>query len=205
MEATLMKTFIDNARDFRSRIAERHEAREQFARLAEGQSPLALFITCSDSRVIPSLITGAQPGELFELRTAGNAVPQYGEGRSASAEAATIEYAICVLGVADVVVCGHSHCGAVKAKAHGDDLQAVPAVRDWLAGQLPEELPADDGPSCAAAVQRNVRAQLARLREYPCVQERLENQELNLHGWFYEIDTGLVLSHQPSVDAFLPL
>lgn len=200
-----MKTFIDNARDFRGRIAAHHEEQERFAQLAAGQSPLALFITCSDSRVIPSLITGARPGELFELRTAGNAVPQYGEGPSASAEAATIEYAICVLGVTDVVVCGHSHCGAVKARAHGDDLTAVPAVRDWLAGQLSDGLPSDDGPSVAAAVQRNVREQLARLAEYPCVAERLEKGELNLHGWFYEIDTGLVLAHQRSVDAFLPL
>lgn len=200
-----MKTFIDNARDFRARIATEHQEREQFARLAAGQSPLALFITCSDSRVIPSLITGARPGELFELRTAGNAVPRYGEGQSASAEAATIEYAVCVLGVTDIVVCGHSHCGAVKAKASGEDLTSVPAVRDWLAAQLPDELPADDGPSCAAAVQRNVREQLARLRDYPCVDERLEKGEVNLHGWFYEIDTGLVLSQQPSVNAFLPL
>jgi carbonic anhydrase len=205
MEAILMQTFIDNARDFRARIASEHQEREQFARLAAGQAPLALFITCSDSRVIPSLITGARPGELFELRTAGNAVPPYGEGSSASAEAATIEYAICVLGVADIVVCGHSHCGAVKAKARGEDLTAVPAVRDWLAVQLPDELPADEEPSVAAAVQRNVTEQLARLCQYPCVEQRLEKGELTLHGWFYEIDTGLVLCHQPSVDAFLPL
>jgi carbonic anhydrase len=201
MEATPMKTLIDHARNFRHRIADRQEQREQFARLAAGQSPQALFITCSDSRVIPSLFTGARPGELFELRTAGNAVPSY----SACAETATIEYAICVLGVTDVIVCGHSHCGAVKAKARGEDLSAVPAVRDWLAEQLPDGLPDHDGPSVAAAVQRNVREQVARLREYPCVEERLARGELNLHGWFYEIDTGLVLAHQQSVDAFLPL
>lgn len=200
-----MKTFIDHARDFRARIANRHEEREEFARLAAGQSPLALFITCSDSRVIPSLITGARPGELFELRTAGNAVPQHRDGQPASAEAATIEYAVAVLGVADIIVCGHSHCGAVGAKARGEDLAAVPAVRDWLAEQLPDGLPSDDGPEVAAAVQRHVREQLERLRGYPCVRERMESGELNLHGWFYEIHTGLVLAHQSSVDAFLPL
>lgn len=200
-----MKTFIDNARVFGTRIASRREDRERFARLAAGQSPLALFITCSDSRVIPSLITGARPGELLELRTAGNVVPRYGDGPAASAEAATIEYAVCVLRVRDVVVCGHSHCGAVTARAHGEDLTAVPAVRDWLAGQLPDGLPAHDGAACAAAAQRNVREQLARLRDYPCVDERLTKGGLTLHGWFYEIDTGLVLSHRPSVDAFLPL
>ncbi|WP_329167415.1 carbonic anhydrase (plasmid) [Streptomyces sp. NBC_01717] len=202
-----MKTFIDHARDFRTRIAERYEERERFARLAHGQAPQALFITCSDSRVIPSLITGAQPGELFELRTAGNAVPAYGDGqgRPASAEAATIEYAVCVLGVADIVVCGHSHCGAVGAKARGDDLAAVPAVREWLTEQLSDGLPADDGPDVAAAVQRHVRAQLARLRGYPCVAERIAAGQLGLHGWFYEVHTGLVLAHDPSVDAYLPL
>lgn len=202
-----MKTFIDNAREFRARIANQPQQREELARLAAGQSPLALFITCSDSRVIPSLITGARPGDLFELRTAGNAVPGYGEGKSASAEAATIEYAVCVLGVADIIVCGHSHCGAIRAKVRGEDLTAVPAVRDWLAEQLPhqDDLPDHDGPSVAAAVQRNVREQLRRLRAYPCVGERLKKGALNLHGWFYEIHTGLVLAHQSSVDAFLPL
>ncbi|MCZ9341796.1 carbonic anhydrase, partial [Streptomyces sp. TRM76130] len=94
-------------------------------------SPDVLFITCSDSRVVPALITGARPGQLFELRTAGNVVPPYTAERP-TGEAATIEYAVQVLGVDDIVVCGHSHCGAVGAMVRGDDLTAVPAVRDWL-------------------------------------------------------------------------
>lgn len=200
-----MQTFIDHARDFRHRIAGHNQAREEFARLAAGQSPQALFITCSDSRVIPSLFTGARPGELFELRTAGNAVPPYRDGQGPSSEAATIEYAVRVLGVRDIVVCGHSHCGAVGAMARGDDLGGVPAVRDWLTEHVPDELPDDDGPEVTAAVQRHVRAQLERLRGYPCVRERLAERRLRLHGWFYEIHTGLVLAHRPSVDAFLPL
>ncbi|WP_455577973.1 carbonic anhydrase [Actinomadura luteofluorescens] len=124
-----MRTFIDHARTFGSRAAENGG---ELHRLADGQSPLALFITCSDSRVIPSLFTGARPGELFELRTAGNIVPPYRLDRPTS-EAATIEFAIEILGVADVVVCGHSHCGAVGALVRGDDLSAAPAVRTWLA------------------------------------------------------------------------
>ncbi|WP_405724508.1 carbonic anhydrase [Streptomyces sp. NBC_01537] len=200
-----MQTFIDHARNFRDRIADHHQAREEFARLATGQSPLALFITCSDSRVIPALFTGARPGELFELRTAGNAVPQYRDGQGPSSEAATIEYAVRVLGVRDIVVCGHSHCGAVGAMARGDDLAGVPSVRDWLTEQVDDELPDDDGPEVTAAVQRHVRAQLERLRGYPCVRERLAERRLRLHGWFYEIHTGLVLAHRPSADAFLPL
>lgn len=200
-----MDTFIHHARSHRARIAEQLEERESYSRLAGGQSPLALFITCSDSRVVPSLITGARPGELFELRTAGNAVPLYSEKMTASAEAATIEYATEVLGVADIIVCGHSHCGAVGAKARGDDLEPVPAVRDWLAQQLSDSLPRDDSPTVAAAVQRHVCEQVERLRSYPCVAKRVASGTLNLHGWFYEVHTGQVSVHQPDTDSFLPL
>src|SRR5215207_6624238 len=128
-----MQPLIDHARSFRKQSAARSE---EFARLAQGQSPQALFITCSDSRVVPALITGARPGELFELRTAGNIVPPYASEHPTS-EAATIEYAVEVLGVNDIVVCGHSHCGAVGALVRGDDLTAVPAVRDWLTHAAP--------------------------------------------------------------------
>ncbi|GAB7035120.1 carbonic anhydrase [Streptomyces sp. NPDC021749] len=200
-----METFIQHARSLTARIAERREEQETYGRLASGQSPLALFITCSDSRVVPSLITGARPGELFELRTAGNAVPVYRDDMAACAEAATIEYAMRVLRVADIVVCGHSHCGAVGAKARGEDLTGAPAVRDWLAQALSDELPEDPEPTVAAAVQQHVRQQVARLREYPCVQERLAAGEVNLHGWFYEVHTGLVVAHHPASDLFLPL
>lgn len=210
-----MHAFIDHARAFPSRIAAQGEERERFGRLAEGQSPEALFITCSDSRVIPSLFTGARPGQLFELRTAGNAVPEYGRAESASGEAATIEYAVSVLQVPDIVVCGHSHCGAVRARVHGEDLASVPAVAGWLERQLPH-LPVrepasaadsgvDDDAQVAGHVQRHVKAQLDRLRQYPCVRDRLAAGRLRLHGWYYAIDTGLVMEHDPSADAFLPL
>lgn len=201
-----MQHFIDHARSLGRRIASAPEERERFGRLAAGQAPQALFITCSDSRVIPSLITGAKPGELFELRTAGNAVPHY--GTRPTGEAATVEYAVGVLGVPDIVVCGHSYCGAVGARVRDEDLTAVPAVAGWIRSQLPEGRGEQDGggdPELAAAAQRNVREQLERLRGYPCVAERLEAGQLRLHGWFYAVDTGLVLAHQPSLDAFLPL
>ncbi|MFF7234442.1 carbonic anhydrase [Streptomyces sioyaensis] len=201
-----MKHLIDNARTYPQQAAQRPE---ELTRLARGQSPHALFITCSDSRVIPSLITGARPGELFELRTAGNAVPRYHAEREPSGEAATLEYAVSVLQVPDIVVCGHSHCGAVGARVRGEDLSAVPAVAGWLGSQLPDDLSElgedGSGAAVAAAVQHHVREQLERLRDYPCVAQRLETGQLRLHGWFYAVDTGLVLAHQPSVDAFLPL
>ncbi|NBE56376.1 carbonic anhydrase [Streptomyces boluensis] len=206
-----MHSFIDHARSFPGRIAAQGEEREAFGRLAEGQSPEALFITCSDSRVIPSLFTGARPGQLFELRTAGNAVPEYGGAETTSGEAATVEYAVSVLQVPDIVVCGHSHCGAVRARVHGEDLAAVPAVAGWLERQLPHlpvrdpEAGVDDDAQVAGHVQRHVKAQLDRLRQYPCVRDGLAAGRLRLHGWYYAIDTGLVMEHDASADAFLPL
>src|SRR5688572_20734265 len=114
-----MKALLDRARSFKRRV---DFDSGEYRKLAEGQFPEALFITCSDSRVIPALITGARPGEIFELRNAGNIVPPHDEHGAASGEAATIEYALEVLGVQDVVVCGHSHCGAMGALKRGTDL-----------------------------------------------------------------------------------
>ncbi|MER6561165.1 carbonic anhydrase [Streptomyces sp. NPDC001027] len=190
-----MQPLIDNARTFGQRP-------EEFARLAEGQSPQVLFITCSDSRVVPALITGARPGELFELRTAGNIVPPYGSDRP-TGEAATIEYAVEVLGVQDVVVCGHSHCGAVGALVRGDDLDGVPAVRDWLAHAADEPKAADpDDPTVMRAVQHHVLAQVLRLRSYPCVEKRLADGRLRVRGWYYEVHTGAVREHRVDTDRF---
>ncbi|MBB5119219.1 carbonic anhydrase [Streptomyces eurocidicus] len=202
-----MQPFIEHARTLGRRIAQHGHHRAEFGRLAAGQSPAALFVTCSDSRVIPSLITGARPGDLFELRTAGNAVPPY-TGHRPTGECATIEYAVDVLEVPDIIVCGHSHCGAVGARARGDDLTALPAVAGWLAAHLPDGLGThghDRDPGVHAAAQRNVRAQLETLRAYPSVRDRLAAGTLRLHGWFYGVDTGLVLAHDPGLDAFLPL
>lgn len=190
-----MQPLIDNARTFGQRP-------EEFAGLAAGQSPEVLFITCSDSRVVPALITGARPGELFELRTAGNIVPPYGS-TTPTGEAATIEYAVEVLGVQDIVVCGHSHCGAVGAVVRGDDLNSVPAVRDWLAHAAKEPECSDPtDPTVAEAVQNHVLTQILRLRSYPCVGRRLQAGELRLHGWYYEVHTGLVREHCADTDTF---
>ncbi|MFG2820124.1 carbonic anhydrase [Kitasatospora sp. NPDC048365] len=201
-----MDPLIDRARAFpqRAEAGGRH-----LTALAGGQSPQALFITCSDSRVVPALITGADPGDLFELRTAGNIVPEY-RPDAPSGEAATIEYAVEVLEVRDLVVCGHSHCGAVGAVVRGDDLSVVPAVRDWLSTAAdPGALRADAtdlfDPTVAGPVQRHVLAQLERLRGYPGIAARLADGRLRLHGWFYEIHTGLVLSHRADSGLFLPL
>lgn len=190
-----MQPLIDNARTFGQRP-------EEFAHLAEGQSPDVLFITCSDSRVVPALITGARPGELFELRTAGNVVPPHSFEHPTS-EAATIEYAVEVLGVKEIVVCGHSHCGAVGAVVRGDDLAAVPAVRDWLARAADEPACSDPAdPTVAEAVQNHALTQVLRLRSYPCIERRLTEGRLGLHAWFYEVHTGIVREHRADTDSF---
>ncbi|WP_030939890.1 carbonic anhydrase [Streptomyces sp. NRRL S-646] len=192
-----MQPLIDNARTFGQRP-------EEFAKLAEGQSPQVLFITCSDSRVVPALITGARPGELFELRTAGNIVPPFASEHPTS-EAATIEYAVEVLGVDDIVVCGHSHCGAVGALVRGDDLTAVPAVRDWLAHATPRPAGAVEDPAVTEGVQSHVLTQLLRLRSYPFIEKKLKDRQLTLHAWYYEVHTGAVLAHDTASDVFKAL
>ncbi|MFF3844314.1 carbonic anhydrase [Streptomyces sp. NPDC002328] len=187
-----MKALLDRARSFKRRVD--FESGE-YRRLAEGQYPEALFITCSDSRVIPALITGARPGEIFELRNAGNIVPPHGRP-GASGEAATIEYALEVLGVQDIVVCGHSHCGAMGALKSGDDLSALPGVDAWLQLARPRLASVLDGdledPSLPDIAQLNVVNQLAVLRSYPAARRRIDEGRLRLHGWYYEVDTGQV-------------
>lgn len=202
-----MQSLIDNARTFPERATT--DRRADLGSLAQGQRPEALFIACSDSRVIPALITGAGPGELFELRTAGNIVPVYDPER-AFGENATIEFAVEALQVRNIVVCGHSHCGAVTALLHGDDPAALPAVQGWLSDTEPHDetrKAADlrDGPAVTSAVQRHVQVQLDRLRGHPSVARRLDEGRLQLHGWFYAIDTGVVSVLRPQDGAFHPL
>ncbi|MEV0371193.1 carbonic anhydrase [Streptomyces sp. NPDC050636] len=200
-----MQQLTAYARTFESRCAERGE---DFGRLGAGQSPQALFITCSDSRVVPALITGAGPGDLFELRTAGNIVPEYREEHPAG-ESATIEYAVRVLGVRHIVVCGHSHCGAVGALVRDDDLSDAPAIQGWLDAAAPEQLrgtgAGGSSPEFADAVQRHALVQGERLRAYPCVAEAMAEGRLSLDVWFYEVHTGAVRSYRSEAGVFQPL
>ncbi|WP_369217712.1 carbonic anhydrase [Streptomyces flavofungini] len=175
---------------------------ELFRRLATGQAPDALYIGCSDSRVVPELVTQREPGELFVIRTAGNLVPvhtPYGDGVAAS-----IEYAVVQLGVTDVVVCGHSACGAMSALAEGADLSAMPAVAEWLryADAAVVET-ADVAPSerTAALIRANVLLQLSHLAKYACVAEAMDRGALTLHGWVFDIGTGAVEGLTPVAGA----
>ncbi|MBD0669277.1 carbonic anhydrase [Streptomyces sp. CBMA156] len=161
-----------------------------FARLATHHTPGTLFIGCSDARVVPELITGTEPGDLFVIRTAGNLVPAHSP--EPDAIAASVEYAVTALNVKDVIVCGHSACGAMTALAHGHDLTDAPAVASWLRhahASVARTAAAGDVP---ALVRHNVAAQLANLATHPSVARALGQGRLALHGWVYDIPTGRV-------------
>jgi len=181
--------------------------RSLFKDLAEsGQRPETLFITCSDSRVVPNLITSSGPGELFTVRNVGNIVPHVSQP---GGTAAAIEFATEVLGVANIVVCGHTHCGAIQAILHPEQTKHLPIVRKWLGHAervraIVEERYAhlEDGPRSSAAAAENVLVQLENLRAFPFVAERLEKGTLQLGGWVFKIETGQVFEFDPATEQF---
>ncbi len=182
-----------------------------FEGLVDGQQPLTLFITCSDSRIDPSLLTQTEPGELFILRNAGNIVPPYGAVEGGAA--ATIEYAVSVLGVNDIVICGHSHCGAMGGLLDQSQLEKLPAVRSWLGHaesthRIIEENYShitDAAARLTATVEENVLVQLEHLRTHPTVAAALGRKSLNLHGWVYKFETGQVFGYHPEFGQFVPV
>ena len=182
-----------------------------FARLAQGQHPLALFITCSDSRICPNMMTQTDPGELFILRNAGNIVPPYGS--SPGGEAATIEYAVAVLKIRDLIVCGHSLCGAMQALLDERQTEKLPAVRSWLThAEATRRLIAENYDHIVlpearlmAAVEENVLVQLENLRTHPSVAASLSRGEVKLHGWVYKLQTGQVFAYEPDQGQFLAI
>lgn len=203
-----MQKLIRGIHEFQASYFSRHQ--DLFERLSHGQNPDALFITCSDSRINPNLITQTQPGELFILRNAGNIVPPW--GTPAGGEAATIEYAVRVLGINDIIICGHTHCGAMAGLLKPDSVKDLPAVSRWLefahatasivrdkyADESGEELLTD-------AVKENVLCQIDNLRTHPCVASGLATGSLKVHGWVYRFETGDVFAFDPEVRKFLPI
>lgn len=174
-----------------------------FENLVDGQHPLALFITCSDSRINPNLLTQTEPGELFILRNAGNIVPPY--GAVDGGEAATIEYAVSVLGVKDIVICGHSHCGAMAGLLDQSALERLPAVRSWLGHAESTHRIIEENYShltdpiarLTTTVEENVLVQLENLRTHPTVAAALGRKTVSLHGWVYKFETGQVFQYEP--------
>jgi len=207
-----MQRLIEGVHKFRREEFGRY--RELFARLSrEGQNPHTLFITCSDSRVLAELVTQSQPGDLFVVKNAGNIVPPSATSGSTNSTAAAIEYAVHVLGVADIVVCGHTQCGAMTALLDGlPDPSAMPHAAAWLeiAAPVREIVRRDYGHLDAtervtAAAEENVLLALENLRGYPVVAERLNAGTIRLHGWCFKIDTAEMFAYEPGVGQFQPL
>lgn len=199
---------------FRSRIFPRQSA--FFKNLALGQKPMALFITCSDSRIDPDLVTQTEPGELFVLRNAGNIVPPY--SALGGGESATIEYAVDVLKIPHIIVCGHSLCGAMQALLNRQQCSHLPAVSQWLAqaeaarraaqaaaGGGNNETALPEAEMLRALTEQNVLLQVMHLRTHPAVAAAMARGELQLHAWVYVFEEGEVLSYDAASNSFVPL
>ncbi len=204
------RRLIDGVKRFRKHAFP--ERRQLFESLANGQNPTTLFIACADSRIVPELVTQTQPGELFVCRNIGNVVPAYGE--MLGGVSAVVEYACVALGVSDIVVCGHSDCGAMKALLNPEDptLQKMPTVKSWLrnaeaARSVVNAIHPDlEGAARVdALVSLNVRTQIGHLRTHPSVAARLATNDIALHGWVYQIETGEVQAVDEATGALVPL
>jgi carbonic anhydrase len=184
--------------------------RTQFHLLAEGQRPEWLFITCSDSRVVPDLILGTGPGDLFITRNAGNVVPL--TSQDVDGVTATIEYAVEVLKVKSAILCGHSDCGALKAALDREGLEGLPKARRWLShveAAFSHRQPVNpiDGESAelAALIRGNVVAQLWNLKAQPAVARAVAAGRMTVHGWYYDILTGRIEQYDEELRRFAPL
>ncbi|MEX0794469.1 MAG: carbonic anhydrase [Pirellulaceae bacterium] len=203
-----MRRLIEGNKHFRDEDFSRRA--ELFKELAKAQSPETLFITCSDSRIDPNLITHSEPGDLFIVRNAGNIVPPHGLG---GGESATIEFAITALGVREVIICGHSACGAMKGLLNPEILDSMPTVASWLTHAQATRAVIDQNYAdetdkealLAAATEENVLIQLGNLMTLPSVAALLAKGDLTLHGWVYKIGTGEVFAYDKGDDQFIPL
>jgi carbonic anhydrase len=186
------------------------EKQELFERLSIGQSPEALFITCSDSRIETAMITQTDPGELFICRNAGNIVPPH--TNQTGGMTASIEFAIGALEIPHIVICGHTECGALKGAMHRERLTNLPHVREWLgyaqgAVDIVETLGAGLDPEAKMRMllEQNVILQLQHLKTHPTVAAALAQKAVTLHGWVYDIKTGKVSAYDETIQRWLPV
>ena len=182
-----------------------------FEKLSEGQRPEVLFITCCDSRVVPNLITSASPGDLFIVRNVGNIVPSVGRGVLGGVSAA-IQYAIEVLEIGHVIVCGHTQCGAIDAILHPERVQHLPFVKRWLAesARIPQLIEERYGhltgeERVTAAIEENVLVQLENLRSFDFVARRLDAGTLTMAGWVFSIAKGQVFDYDVQSGQFMAI
>ncbi|MBM4135520.1 MAG: carbonic anhydrase [Nitrospira sp.] len=180
-----------------------------FRRLSEKQTPEVLFITCSDSRVDPNLVTQSKPGELFIVRNVGNIIPPYDAIKDKNSVAAAIEFAVLGLKVSDIIICGHSNCGAIHALIDKKEFKNMPHLRNWLKIVSPVkdivkvfygDLKGEHHKRITE--KENVLIQLRNIQTYPFVSRSLRKGSLYLHGWYYDIGTGDVYSYSPNTHMF---
>jgi carbonic anhydrase len=203
-----MDKLIVGVRKFQSEVFAAQ--RDLFRELSEKQEPRILFITCSDSRMDPLILTQSQPGELFILRNVGNIVPSY--SGTLGGTTATIEYAVGLLHVKHIVVCGHTDCGAMKALLYPDLIQDLPALRNWMVqAESTRRIVREqythlkDDALLLATIQENVRSQLDHLKTHPTVASGLRRKSLSLHGWVYAIPTAEIWTYQDARGEFVRL
>lgn len=199
-----MKKLLMGIVDFRERLLPQYA--EQFRKLSQGQSPDALFIACSDSRVVPDLLASTDPGDLFVMRNVGNLVPPatvYGSSTGDLSEASAIEFAVLILKVRSLVVCGHSECGAMKAALAPESVAEIPNLAKWLhhctsaVFRLNQEGPLDPSLSPHNQLsQINVLVQLEHLMTYPIVQEQVRRGHLRLIGCWFDIASGETFAYE---------
>jgi len=203
-----MQRLIEGHKKF---LAEVFPARKShFHLLAEGQAPESLFITCADSRVLPDLILGTEPGDLFISRSIGNVVPI--TSHDVDGVTATIEYAVEVLKVRHAIVCGHSDCGALKAALDRKSLENLPKARRWLdhvqaafAYRQPLNLADGESAELASLIRGNVVAQMKNLQAQVPVRRAMEEGRLTVHGWYYDILTGRIEEYDEEQKRFVAL
>lgn len=203
-----MEKIVKGLFRFQEDVFPEHE--DDFRRLSTGQNPDVLLVTCSDSRIDPALIMQAKPGELFICRNVGNIIPSHGDINGGVS--ATIEYAVMALGVKNIIICGHSDCGAMKGVIYPQLVAKLPNVARWLhyadaVGNILEANYAHlDGPALLrAAIEENIVVQLDNLETHPSVAARLRKGDLRLHGWVYDIETGNVTAWDAQQKRFVAL
>jgi carbonic anhydrase len=203
-----MKKLIQGIVDFRKNLAE--ESRALFAKLALGQKPDTLFIACSDSRVVPNLFASTDPGDLFVLRNIGNLIPPFSSSLQDSSALAVIEFSIFSLNVSDIIVCGHSECGAMQALVQGNGISSCPHLERWLKygenslNSVRKGFVIDPSLSEHNQVsQVNVLQQMEHLKGYPFIHERLEKKELRIHGWWFNIAQAAVYCYEKDIQQFV--
>lgn len=202
-----MQKLVDGHQHFLAEVFPKR--RGEFHLLAESQQPAWLFITCSDSRVVPDLVLGTDPGDLFITRNAGNVVPI--TSHDVDGCTATIEYAVEVLKVKHAILCGHSDCGALKAALDRESIVNLPKAERWLhhvesafAHRQPLNPAEGDAAELTALIRGNVVAQLHNLRAQPSVRKAVADGRLTVHGWYYDILTGKIEEYDEQTRSFLP-